>query len=289
MSISSLQSSIERVQHEIADLQDRLSRATKKEADAADRIAHLHSSMSGHISASQMQSKLRELARHQDDAARAQKEQADLNKRIGDKMRDLHRYKADLAREEASERKRLADFDRRLQRERQEYGRDLNSHLLGLQSVLPRRTQLASAEVAEPRKRFDLFISHASEDKDEFARPLAEALRALSLAVWYDEFQLKVGDSLRRSIDRGLADSRFGVVVLSSAFFAKNWPQYELDGLVSKEIDGAKVILPIWHRVTKDEVMKYSPTLADRVAINSSILSVDDIARQLAEVATSKE
>ena len=132
--------------------------------------------------------------------------------------------------------------------------------------------------------KHDLFISHASEDKDDFVRPLAEALTGLGLRVWYDEFQLRVGDSLRRSIDRGLANSKYGVVILSSSFFAKNWPQYELDGMVAREMDGVKVVLPIWHKVTKNEVMAYSPSLADKVALNSSLLAIEEIAKQLAEV-----
>jgi hypothetical protein len=92
----------------------------------------------------------------------------------------------------------------------------------------------------------------------------------MGLLVWYDEFALKVGDSLRRSIDRGLGRSRFGIVVLSHAFFEKEWPQRELDGLVAREVDGRKVILPVWHEVTLEEVRRYSPTLADRVAAKSS-------------------
>src|ERR1051325_3140270 len=75
---------------------------------------------------------------------------------------------------------------------------------------------------------YDAFICHASEDKDDLVRPLAEGLMKLGHKIWYDEFQLRVGDSLRRSIDKGLARSRFGIVVLSPSFFAKNWPQYEL-------------------------------------------------------------
>jgi len=118
----------------------------------------------------------------------------------------------------------------------------------------------------EFQDEWDLFICHASEDKDSCARPLAEALRARGLRVWYDEFALKVGDSLRRSIDRGLSRSRFGVVVLSHAFFQKNWPQYELDGLAQRETEGPKVILPVWHRINEPEVRKYSPSLAGRVA-----------------------
>src|SRR5262249_1408718 len=87
---------------------------------------------------------------------------------------------------------------------------------------------------------------------------------------WYDEFELKLGDSLRQSIDKGLRDSRFGIVVLSHAFFSKPWPQKELDGLVAREINGKKVILPVWHKLTREEVLNYSPILADKLAVSSS-------------------
>ncbi len=121
-----------------------------------------------------------------------------------------------------------------------------------------------------PRPLWDLFVCHASEDKEELVKPLSEALRRLNLRVWYDEFELKLGDSLRQSIDRGLRDSKFGIVVLSHAFFAKPWPQRELDGLTAREINGKKVILPIWHNLTREEVSNYSPTLAGKLAVSSS-------------------
>jgi hypothetical protein len=117
---------------------------------------------------------------------------------------------------------------------------------------------------------YDVFICHASEDKDPFVRPLAQALQAEHVEVWFDEFSLKLGDSIRRSIDKGLRQSRFGIVVLSPAFFEKNWPQYELDGLVEREMKGKdKIILPLWHSVTHDHVTQYSPALAGRKAVSS--------------------
>jgi len=122
---------------------------------------------------------------------------------------------------------------------------------------------------ASEEKEWDVFICHASEDKD-FVRPLAEALRAQGLKVWYDEVELKVGDSLREAIDRGLALSRYGVVVLSPNFFAKEWPQKELDGLVAKEVRREKVILPVWHEIGFEDVRRISPTLAGRVAAKAS-------------------
>lgn len=130
----------------------------------------------------------------------------------------------------------------------------------------------------------DVFISHASEDKDEVVRPLAEALRAGGLEVWYDEFALKIGDSLRRKIDEGLRNSRFGVVVLSQAFFGKGWPEYELDGLVSRAVSGEQVLLPIWHNVSKREVMQYSSSLADKLARSTGTHTVEEIAAEIVEV-----
>jgi len=129
----------------------------------------------------------------------------------------------------------------------------------------------------------DVFICHASEDKAQFVQTLAEALRQAALQVWYDEFSLQLGDSLRRSIDEGLKSSRFGIVVLSKAFFAKEWPQYELDGLVQREVAGRKVILPIWHGVTREQVAAYSPSLADRVAVRSD-QHITQIVRSIARV-----
>jgi len=118
---------------------------------------------------------------------------------------------------------------------------------------------------------YDLFICHASEDKKSFVRPLADALKAKNVEAWYDEFSLKLRDSIRRTLDKGLKQSRFGVVVLSKAFFKKEWPQYELDGLAEREMKGRdKLILPIWHDVTHDDILAYSPSLAGRRAVLSS-------------------
>lgn len=133
----------------------------------------------------------------------------------------------------------------------------------------------------EGDRSFDVFISHASEDKDEVVRPLAEALRAGGLEVWYDEFELRLGDSLRRKIDQGLSNSRFGMVVLSKPFFSKGWTNYELDGLVTRAISGDQVLLPIWHNVSKDEVMRYSASLADKVARSTSTHTIAEIAEEV--------
>lgn len=113
---------------------------------------------------------------------------------------------------------------------------------------------------------WDVFISYASEDRDAVVLPLAMALKNCGCKVWYDRTELHVGDSLRRKIDEGLSLSRYGVVVLSPAFFKKEFPQRELDGLANRESDGGKVVLPIWHDVDVQQVRSFSPILADRIA-----------------------
>lgn len=106
---------------------------------------------------------------------------------------------------------------------------------------------------------YDVFISHASEDKDVIVRPLANALTARGLNVWYDEFTLRIGDSLRQNIDRGLRASRIGLVVLSPSFISKGWTNCELDGIVTRTISGEQIMLPIWHNITKQEVVDFRP------------------------------
>jgi hypothetical protein len=137
--------------------------------------------------------------------------------------------------------------------------------------------------------KYDLFICHASEDKKAFVEPFVKALKKKNLKVWYDRFELKLGDSLREKIDQGLANSKYGVVVLSKAFFSKEWPKAELDGLLSRQTsEGKKVILPIWHDVDAEEVNKFSPILASKLSARSSD-GVDAIVSQIISVCNDED
>lgn len=130
-------------------------------------------------------------------------------------------------------------------------------------------------------KEYNVFIAHASEDKESFVRPLALALRSYGLKVWYDEFSLDIGSSLSESIDRGLADSRFGIVVLSHNFINKRWPKRELRGLTARDVNEGNIILPIWNNITKDDVIAFSPPLADVLALNTSSNTLQEIVEKI--------
>ncbi|MBN1117501.1 MAG: DUF1883 domain-containing protein [Bacteroidales bacterium] len=151
-------------------------------------------------------------------------------------------------------------------------------------SLVHKREEAPYNDSEKIEREYDVFISHATEDKDEVVRPLAIALNREGLSVWYDEFELKIGDSLRQKIDKGLANSKFGIVVLSKDFIRKGWTNYELDGIITKSTTREQVVLPIWHNITKKEVMDYSPSLADKLARNTSSYTVEEIAKEIAEV-----
>ncbi len=136
----------------------------------------------------------------------------------------------------------------------------------------------------ENMPKYDVFISHASEDKDAVVRPLANLLREKGVKVWYDEFELQIGDSLRRKIDLGLANSRFGIVIISRDFIKKGWANYELDGIITKTTSGEQILLPIWHNITRSEVINYSPSLADKLARDTSRDTIEDIAEEISSL-----
>lgn len=202
------------------------------------------------------------------------------------KARRQLKAKKDQKIRKINQRKHIKFGGQAKKKERLALNRAINEEMDKQESIL---SQLRNVEIKFPveekpkQKGTDLFISHASEDKADFVKPLADELIDLGISVWYDDYTLRIGDSLRRSIDKGLAESKYGLIILSKAFFEKNWTQYELNGLVVREMEGDKVILPIWHNITKDEIMKLSPSLVDKVALNSAMFTVREIAEKVAD------
>lgn len=148
--------------------------------------------------------------------------------------------------------------------------------------ALPSMPQSNTA--ADSAEHYDVFISHASEDKAAIAEPLYRALVAANLRVWFDGATLKLGDPLRGKIDEGLARCRYGVVILSPHFLRKEWPQAELEGLMAREtVSGKKAILPIWHEITVQDLVKAAPMLAGRLACRSSE-GLDAMVRKILDV-----
>jgi TIR domain len=116
---------------------------------------------------------------------------------------------------------------------------------------------------------WDVFISHASEDKEEVARPLATLLQDKGLRVWLDEQQIVLGDSLSQSIGDALVFSRFGALILSPTFFDKDYPQQEKQALLARQRARGRFILPILHKIDRDTLLDREPLLADYLSVST--------------------
>lgn len=282
MSIESRQREITRHSKEVADLQKKDSDEQKKEVSKFKEIEKTTRSLNSTKSDSTARSYGQKLVRLGDDVSKSSSKRADIAKKLAAKNDLLYRSQLALLKEKETETKKVLAAEKKREREQLAHQQKITNELKTQKDLL---TTIEGIEkLNNNTAEHDVFISHASEDKESLVRPLAEKLNDLGFKVWYDESSLTVGDSLRQKIDQGLVSSRYGIVVLSESFFAKNWPQYELNGLVAREMHGGKIILPIWHKVSKDEVLGFSPTLADKVALNTAISSISEIAQQLSEV-----
>lgn len=279
MSIQSTQNNIVRVDKEIARLEKQLVDEIKKELNNSKKINLIEKSINKNTSLTQLQSKQNQIIRFQSEVVKIVKKKSDLSKNIADKRAHRIRYQQQLDREIKAEQNRQEQVEKRRRQGELRHHQQITSELQKQKQIT---TELIESSSNIVQKEYDYFISHATEDKESFVRPFAEKLESLGLNIWYDEFELSIGDSLRQKIDEGLINSRYAIVVLSNSFLGKkSWTEYELNGLVSKEMNGVKVILPIWHKVTKDEVLSYSPTLADKFAFNTSMMSINEIADEL--------
>ena len=280
MTLSTARSNLARTQSAIADLRKKDSVAIKKEAVLTAKINKTSEAINKAETSSAFKSKLNELERVQRDHAKVLSARATLGKQIAAKEKVLHRYQEALAKDEARERKKQQDAVSKVlayqERRQKSLINEVNGSITRLIKLVPENPDRLTSE-----EKYDVFISHASEDKDGFVKDFASELSNRGLKVWYDEFELEWGSQLRREIDRGLRLSKFGIVVLSKYFFAKDWPQDELDGLYQLEISGASRILPIWHEISKDEVASFSPMMAGRLALNTSLQSKSQIADEL--------
>ena len=296
MNKQTITANIQRYNKAIADITKKEGEQMKKRSTAQKKLNDLSKRMNGrNLSSSTINSILTQMEREN-------KNMVDCDKKLASLANDKSRNQNYLIKEEEKLRKeqdrlnKEQESKRKLQEQKDKAKELQNLHKIEalekavseLQHIVPEEYYETPEELEHNDREYDFFISHASEDKDAFVRPFAEALVEAGCKVWYDETMLKPGDSLRRCIDKGLVDSRFGIVVISPSFIKKSWPEYELNGMVAKEMNGHKVIIPIWYNVTIDDVLHFSPTLADKLAIDASRLTLTDVVEQAMSVLQNK-
>lgn len=268
---------------EIAELEKKRAEYSKQIADKNSKIVSLQKSLKG-ASASTVKSKLSQIDSLNEEIAKLQAKIADVEKKIAQKRVDeakaSQQYQTELDRENKKaqqEQKKLTDsYQRRIN--------ELTSALNKSVRAQMRPVTTLYSQIQEDPSIYDVFISHAHEDKESFVAPFVEELKKRDVKVWYDNDVLNWGDSLRAKIDSGLRHSRFGIVVISRSFINKGWTNHELDGLFNLEMTQGKTILPIWHDITKTEVQNFSPSLAGKMAMSTALMTPAEIADELVKL-----
>ena len=265
MAISQIESKIKSLQSEIERLGRDLEAESKREEGYTKNITREQKSINKNTSPSTLKSKQRSIESYADKVDKSKKKQREIEDKIATKRVELAKKKSELQKEQ----NRAYDDLMKKQKaalEQQKNWVASNVNAINIAAEIP------------VQKQYDFFISHASEDKESVAEPLANALIAKGAQVWFDKFTLKVGDSLRESIDIGLANSKYGIVILSEIYFKKFWTGKELNGLFARQENGVKVILPVWHNISKDIVMQNSPILADMMALKTADFTIEELA-----------
>lgn len=282
MSVEQYQKNVNSLDKEIADLEKKKAAKDSEVATLQGKINSTQKSITKNTSQSTLNSKMRQISNYESDKARKSKESAELGKKIADKRKKRSEAYLKLQKEEQNQQKKEIQATKKLQASYEARIDELQQQLA--KAAIPP----VSKPLHESDEEYDVFVSHAWEDKEDFVDEFVEELRKQGLIVWYDTNKLKWGDPIREKIDRGLAKSRYGVVILSPNYIApeKYWTKAELNGLFQVETINGKTILPIWHNLTKKQVTEYSPIIADRKAMNTDSMTPAEIASELKDLFT---
>jgi len=287
MNVTQIQRTINQLNSDIASLEKKRAELERKESDKTQKISTLQRSIKKNMSASTLSSKSRQIQGYQNDLVKLSKDKADITKKIADKGKVCAEKTIKLQKEEARERRKSFNEQQNLQRRYEQQIEDLATQLYSQASatgVLP--SSHSSFYDDLDTEEYDVFISHAWEDKESFVDEFVLELIKSGVKPWYDKEQITWGDSMRMRIDSGLSKSKLGIVVISPNYIAegKYWTKTELDGLFQLESVNGKTILPIWHNITKKEVIEYSPTIAGRLAMNTASMTSSEIAAEMVKL-----
>ena len=282
MSVEQAQRAVNQIDKEIADLEKKMADLVKKEADKNKKIGDINRSITKSTSPSTLNSKKRQAESYQKELSKILSDKASVNQKLADKRKRRVDACAKLQKEEIVQAKKVEKQQKNMQEIYECQIRELTEKIQKAESSVRSEKNIFDSET---EAEYDVFVSHATEDKESFADEFVNILQQkFHLKVWYDAVSIKWGDSIRTEIDKGLKKSKFGVVILSRSYVSKYWTNYDLEGLFQRESNMKKLILPIWHNITKQEVQQFSPTLAGKMAMNTMFMTPDEIAEKLNEL-----
>lgn len=278
MSVEQYQRNVNTLDKEIADLEKKRNALDSKCADLKGKISDAEATIRKTKSASTVKSKLSQITAWQKEESRKAIESANIGKKISEKRTKRNDAYKKMQKAQQDEDKKKEKQMKNMQASYENRVRELTNQL-SAKPIIPETIHI----YAEADEEYDVFVSHAWEDKEGFVDEFVTELEKLNIKVWYDKQRIKWGDSMRARIDEGLKKSKFGIAVISPDYIAdgKYWTKAELDGLFQLESVNGKMLLPIWHNITKQQVMNYSPIIASKLAMTTASMTAEEIAKEM--------
>lgn len=284
MSVEQYQRTINSLDKEIVSLEKKKAGIDKECARLQSKIASAEKSIKSTSAISTVKSKLRQIEGWTKDYNKKYENSADLGKKISDKRAKRNDASLRLQKEQGKEMRKQSETIKQMQDAYEQRINELNRSNLPM-SLIKEQPEIGIME------EYDVFVSHAWEDKESFVDEFVKELRDKGIKVWYDTSQIKWGDSMRERIDEGLKKSKFGIVILSPNYIAegKYWTKAELDGIFQLDSVNGKTLLPIWHDLTKKQVMEFSPIIANRKAMTTATMTAKEIVEELVNLLPNEE
>lgn len=278
MSVEQYQRNVNTLDKEIADLEKKRNALDSKCADLKGKISDAEAAIRKTKSASTIKSKLNQISTWQKEESKKATESANIGKKISEKRTKRNDAYKKMQKAQQDEEKKKDKQMKSMQASYENRVRELTNQL-SAKPIIPERIHT----YVESDEEYDVFISHAWEDKNGFVDEFVAELEKLDIKVWYDKQRIKWGDSMRARIDNGLKKSKFGIAVISPDYIAdgKYWTKAELDGLFQLESVNGKTLLPIWHNITKQQVINYSPIIANKKAMTTASMTAEEIAKEM--------
>lgn len=278
MSISTITSCIWRIQDNINTILKQIADKRKKLSEAQSKSSKAYADALKTKSESTLKSKIFEYNRQNDNIARLTKEIAELEKKYANKNKELTKEQEKLQKEQTAEAKKTSQERLKIDNATDKKLKTLTQTVKTVQLEQAKLKQLYPLLTVSSEDAYDVFISHASEDKSTFVDGLVKELVEREVKVWYDRKVLTWGRSIRQNIDAGLRQSKFAIVVLSEDYIRKYWTQKEFNALFNLGSQLGDFILPIWHNITPERAQEFSPMLSDSIALKSSDYTQAEIA-----------
>ena len=278
MSVEQYQRNVNILDKEIADLEKKKAVLDSKCADLKKKIGDAEIAVRKTKSASTVKSKLNQISTWQKEESKKATESANIGKKISEKRTKRNDAYKKMQKAQQDEDKKKDKQMKNMQASYENRVREFTNQL-SAKPIIPETIHT----YVEADEEYDVFVSHAWEDKEGFVDEFVAELEKLGIKVWYDKQRIKWGDSMRAKIDDGLKKSKFGIAVISPDYIAngKYWTKAELDGLFQLESVNGKMLLPIWHNITKQQVMNYSPIIASKLAMTTASMTAEEIAKEM--------